>query len=144
MADTTEVKRQSARNKQSQAAKRATVDLLKSKKRATTEFTLFLSDDEGQHEVTLMFQSIGAVAYDKLIAKHPPKPEQRVEGASYNMDTFAPALIAACSVEPELTVADANEIWNPDDWSRGDLMVLFMKAVDLNNRGIDIPFSESA
>lgn len=136
MAETA-AKTVTARAKQSSASKRATIDLLKNKKRATSEFTIYIEDQE----LTMKFQSIGAVAYDRLIAKHPPKAEQRVDGASYNMDTFAPALIAACSLEPEMTPSDANEIWNSDDWSRGDLMVLFMKAVDLNNRGIDIPFS---
>ena len=133
-----------ARQKQSQSSKRATLDALKNKKRATTEFSLYLKDDDGDHtEVTLKFQAIGARAYDKLVAKHPPKPEQRVEGASFNIETFAPALISAVSVDPEISPDDAQEIWESEDWSRGDLMVLFRNAVELNNRGLDIPFSEN-
>lgn len=131
-----------ARQKQSKASKAATLDMLKSKKRAQETFSLFLAGDDGDSvEVEMTFQSIGATAYDKLVAKHPPKAEQRVEGASFNLDTFAPALIAACAVEPAMTEADAVEIWNSDSWSRGDLMVLFTRAVNLNNRGIDIPFN---
>ena len=140
----TAAKTQAARNAQSQQSKRATLDLLKSKKRASEEFTIYVTDEDGgKQEVTLLFQSIGAVAYEKLVAKHPPKAEQRVEGASYDINTFAPALIAACSVDPELSYKDAKEIWDSESWSRGDLMVLFMKAVELNNRGIDIPFNET-
>ena len=134
---------QGARKKQAQGAKRATLDILKNKKRATQEFSLYLRDGSDSTEVTMKFQAIGAQAYDKLVEKHPPNAQQRVDGASYNLDTFAPALIAACSVEPELTPADAKEIWESEDWSRGDLMVLFRNAVELNNRGIDIPFSEN-
>lgn len=135
---------QTARSKQAQASKRATLDRLKNKPRATTEFSIYLlNEDGGKDEVTLKYQAIGAQAYDKLVAKHPPKPEQRAEGASFNMDTFAPALIAACCLEPEMSGEDAKAIWTSDDWSRGDLMVLFRNAVELNNRGIDIPFSES-
>jgi hypothetical protein len=133
-----------ARQKQSQASKRATLDQLVNKPRSTSEFSLYLGDGNGgTTEVTLKYQAIGMVAYDKLVAKHPPKPEQRAEGSSFNIDTFAPALISACSVEPEMTPSDAKAIWDSDDWSRGDVMVLFRNAVELNNRGLDIPFNES-
>lgn len=131
-----------ARRKQSEKSKRATLDMLKNKHRATTEFSLFLSDESGeQTEVTLKYQAIGQREYDKLVAKYPPTPEQRVDGASFNIDTFAPALIAACCVEPEMTLDDAKELWDSPEWSRGDVMVLFRNAVELNNRGLDIPFS---
>lgn len=132
-----------ARQKQSSADKRATLDELINKPRSTTEFSLFLSDGNGgTNEVTLKYQAIGMRAYDKLVAKYPPKPEQRAEGSSFDIDTFAPALISACAVEPEMTVADAKAIWDSDEWSRGDVMVLFRNAVELNNRGLDVPFSD--
>lgn len=133
-----------ARQKQSDASKRATLDMLKNKPRSTTEFSLFLSDGNGgTNEVTLQYQAIGMRAYDKLVAKHPPKPDQRAEGSSFDIDTFAPALIAACSVDPEISPTEAKGIWDSEDWSRGDVMVLFRNAVELNNRGLDIPFSVS-
>jgi hypothetical protein len=131
-----------ARQKQSESSKRATIDELIHKPRSTTEFSLVLSDGNGgTNEVTLKYRAIGMRAYDKLVAKHPPKPEQRAEGSSFDIDTFAPALIAACSVDPEITSDAAKEIWESDDWSRGDVMVLFRNAVELNNRGLDVPFS---
>ena len=143
MPSSTAVKTVDARNKQSQASKRATIDQLMNKPRSTTEFALFLPDgDGGSTEVTIKYRSIGMRAYDKLVSKYPPKPEQRAEGSSFDIDTFAPALISACAVEPELTPAEAKNIWDSEDWSRGDLMVLFRNAVELNNRGLDIPFSE--
>lgn len=139
----TDVKQVEARKKQSEASKQATLDLLKNKKRASTTFSIFINDEDGeQTELKLKFQAIGARAYDKLVSKHPPKAEQRAEGNSFNIDTFAPALIAACSVDPDISPEDAREIWESEDWSRGDLMVLFRNAVELNNRGIDIPFNE--
>lgn len=133
-----------ARQKQSAASKAATLDLLKGKRQASTEFSIYLPDETGgKQEVTLKYHAIGARDYDKLISKYPPKAEQRVEGAAFDIDKFAPALIAACCVEPEMSVADAQEIWDSPDWSRGDLMALFRRAVDLNNQGIDIPFNEN-
>jgi hypothetical protein len=130
------------RQKQSAASKRATLDMLKNKPRSTSEFSLYLSDGNGgTNEVTLKYQAIGMRAYDKLVSKHPPKPDQRAEGNSFDIDTFAPALIAACAVEPEISPSEAKDIWDSEDWSRGDVMVLFRNAVELNNRGLDVPFS---
>lgn len=141
MSDTA-AKTTEARQKQSEASKAATLDLLKGKRRASETFSVYLTDEDGnKQEVELTYRAIGAVEYDKLVAKHPPTSDQRVEGASFNIDTFGPALIAKCSIEPEMTEKDALEIWNSPDWSRGDLMVLFSHAVELNNRGINIPFS---
>lgn len=141
---TSAAKTAEARQKQSQQDKRATLDQLINKPRSTTEFSLYLSDGNGgTNEVTLKYQAIGMRAYDRLVSKHPPKPEQRAEGASFDIDSFAPALIAASSVEPEISTAEAKQIWDSEDWSRGDVMVLFRNAVELNNRGLDIPFSEN-
>jgi|SRR5215831_1189634 len=140
---TTAAKTVEARQKQAAAAKRATLDELINKPRSTTEFSLYLGDGNGgSTEVTLKYRAIGMRAYDRLVAKHPPKPDQRADGASFDMDTFAPALIAACSVDPEISPEQAKEIWDSDDWSRGDVMVLFRNAVELNNRGLDVPFSD--
>lgn len=132
-----------SRRKQSEQDKRATLDLLMNKARATSEFTIYVKNQDGEdQEVTMKYEAIGARQYDKLVGKHPPTSEQRADGSTFNIDTFAPALIAKVCMEPEMTEAQAKEIWNSEDWSRGDLMVLFRNAVELNNRGLDIPFSE--
>ena len=131
-----------AQSKKSDARPKATLDHLKKKTRARETFSIFIADEDGQpQELTLTYQAIGAQEYDKLVRKHPPTAEQRVEGASFNIDSFGPALIAKSCLEPEMTEADAKELWNSPEWSRGDLMVLFRHAVDLNNRGVDIPFT---
>jgi len=130
--------------KKSTGRPKATLDHLKKKQRARETFSIFLADDSGEStELELTYQAIGAQEYDKLVSKHPPTSDQRVEGASFNIDTFGPALIAKSCVEPEMSEEDAKEIWTSPEWSRGDLMVLFRKAVELNNRGVDIPFSVS-
>lgn len=144
MTSTTTAKQAEARQKQSEASKRATLDLLKNKPKRTHEFTIYLTDESGEKvEVTLKYASIGMREYDKLVSKHPPTAEQRVDGASFNIDTFAPALIARSAVDPEMSEEDAKEIWDSPNWSRGDVMVLFRNAVELNNKGLDIPFTES-
>jgi hypothetical protein len=134
----------SARQKQSKADKQSTLDLMKGKSRAKHTFSLFITNGTGeQQEAKITFQALGSRDYDKLVSKHPPKADQRLEGASFDIDSFAPALIAACSLDPEMSHEDAVEIWESESWSRGDLMVLFRNAVELNNRGLDIPFNEN-
>jgi hypothetical protein len=109
----------------------------------TKTLPLFFEDEEGEkHEIELKFVSIGAKAYDKLAAKHPPTVEQRLEGSTFNTETFAPALIAACCVDPEMSETEAKQLWNSDTWSRGDRLSIYRAAVEVNNAGMDIPFSE--
>lgn len=142
---TTAAKAVEARQAQSDASKASTLDLLKGKKRASEKFTVFVTDDDGEStEVQLHFRAIGAAAYDKLVSKYPPTTEQRADGAQFNLDTFAPALISACCVEPEMSYKDAKEIWDSSDWSRGEVITLYRHAVDLCNRGMDVPFTEPA
>ena len=93
-----------------------------------------------KQEVTFLFRSIGSVDYDRLLTKNPPTTEQRSEGASYNVNTFAPAILSAVCAEPEMSTTQWAEIWNSPDWNRGEIMQLFVSAVELCNQGMDIPF----
>ena len=142
MATPTEAQVVEARSKQSKNSKAATLDMLRGKNRAKSTFSVYLPDAEGETtEAELTYRAIGANAYDKLVSKHPPTTEQRSEGANFNLDTFAPALIAAVCVDPEMTYDDAKEIWDSTEWSRGEVVTLWRRALDLCNRGIDIPFN---
>ena len=124
--------------------KKATLDMLRKKRHVEKTITLGVSTDDGTvEEVELTFRSIGSAAYDRLVSKFPPTREQKAEGLNYNMDKFAPALISACAADPEMSEDEAKEIWESDAWNRGELMTLFMTAVEVNTRGLDIPFSES-
>lgn len=129
-----------ARQEQSKESKRATFELLKSKPRAEREVTFLMDTAEGKEEVTFLFRAIGSVSYDRLLTKNPPTTEQRAEGASYNVNTFAPALLSAVCAEPEMSATQWSEIWNSPDWNRGEIMQLFVSAIELCNQGMDVPF----
>lgn len=122
---------------------RATFEMMMDKPRATTEASFYFEGPEGREEVSLEFRAIGAIQYDKLISKCPPNTEQRAEGASYNIHTFGPELLGVVCVEPSLTVAQWKEIWNSPDWNRGEIVQLFGTALELCNRGLDIPFTKT-
>ena len=128
---------QEARAKQSAASKRATFAKLSKKGRAEREVSVQI----GGETMTLLFKAISAREYDNLLSEHPPTPKQKLEGLSYNPDTFSPALIAAVCHEPNLTEDEAKAIWESEDWSRGELMTLFGNAIDICSQGLDVPFS---
>lgn len=115
-------------------AKRATFTKLKNKKRAEREYTA----DLGGEPATLLYRAIGATAYDKLLTKYPPTKEQLADGAAFNANTFAPALLARVCVEPAMDEAEWAEIWHSEDWNRGEVSELFWNAVELCNKGLEL------
>lgn len=132
-----------SRAQQSNNSKRATFDLLRSKPKAEREILLKLPDENGDiQEMSMLFRAIGSQEYDKLLAKNPPTSEQKADGGSYNVNTFGPALLARVCIEPDLDAKQWGDIWNSADWNRGEVMQLFLTAVQLCNKGLDIPLSE--
>jgi hypothetical protein len=119
---------------------RATFAAFQSKKRAEREVTLTVNDEE----MTMLFRAIGSSEYDKLIAKCPPTYDQKAQGTTYNIDKFGPQILSKVCVDPDLTVEQWDEIWNSENWNRGEIMQIFLVATELCNRGFDIPFNESA
>lgn len=131
-----EIKIQAARNEQSAQDKLSVLDKLKLKKRRTQTLKMTV----GEEEVELVFEAISAKELDALQAKHQPTQEQRTQGAAFNRNTFPPALIAACAVEPKISEADAREIWTSPEWSTGELNTLFDAVSTLCMKGLDVPF----
>jgi len=126
-----------AQQAQSKASKKATLDLLRSKKRRTKTVTLAINGEDAEFE----FAAISSHELDKLQGKHKPTAQQKLEGLAWNPDTFAPALVAMCLVEPEVSEADMREIWESGEWSMGELSTLFNTASNLCMEGMDIPFT---
>ena len=108
-----------SREAQRQHAKRATLDQLLGKKRAEREVK----------------------EYDQLVSKPPPTPEGRIEGSTFNIHTFAPALLARVVVDPDFSATEWEKVWNSPDWNRGEVMQFFSIAVELCSTGMSIPFS---
>lgn len=129
-----------SRQAQSEDSKRATFDMLRTKPRAEREVTFVMNPDtDDEQEFTMLFRAIGATDYDKLITKNPPNTEQKADGASYNINTFGPSLLAKTVIEPDMDFKQWSEIWNSDEWNRGEILQIFLTATDLCNRGLDVP-----
>lgn len=97
-----------------------------------------------------VFRNIGRRAWDELVGEHLPIEEQQKKhrranpGAgklTWNPETFPPAAVAACLVDPALSAADVAELWDDENWNDGELMDLFLAAVSVNQqrRTIDLP-----
>ncbi|CAB4194548.1 hypothetical protein UFOVP1264_3 [uncultured Caudovirales phage] len=127
------------------ARKAATLEDLLKKPARTKELIINVPSASGKstNEFIVTLKAIGSKAYDDLLANHPPTSDQKKEGSSYNVDTFAPALIASCSVTPELSPEQAVQIWESNEWSRGELTELFLGCIEVNSKGLDVPFNDA-
>ena len=123
---------------QSDADKSQLVSKLIQKKRRTKAVTLTVDGEE----VNLLFGAISAHDLDKLYAAHRPNAEQKVSGMSFNPQTFNPALVAACSIDPKISEDDASEIFDSENWSTGELSYLVDVCSALCMQGMDIPFTD--
>lgn len=88
---------------------------------------------------TFVFQGIGRLEYNELLEQHPPRPEDKEGGFEFNPETFGPAIIAACAVEPELTLEQVEHIWR--DWTDAECVKLFNAAYESNKVVRDVPFT---
>jgi len=97
---------------------------------------------EGELDESMLvfrLRSIGAKRYEKMVLAHPPTEKQIAEAkekgdtANFNAETLAPALLAACLIEPELTPEEADElIINSEKFSAAEVEYLVGAAVGVN------------
>lgn len=102
---------------------------------------------EGQCVVVTLGR-IGGHALEQIRDAHPPTVEQRAAARQaqldagrarhelvelvHNPDTYPPALIAACAVDPEMTYDEAVELWTAPSTSQADRVRLFQAAEAVN------------
>jgi len=98
--------------------------------------------------VTFTFQDIGRKSFDEMVIKHQPTAEQKKFMADmgggileYNTDTFPPALMAAAAIDPEMTVEEAESIF--DTWGSGDAEILFTTALLVCKERTSLPLSRN-
>lgn len=97
--------------------------------------------EETEAVVVFKFRGIGRSAFNALLDKHQPTAEQRAvakgqgwDTLAWNPDTFPPAVISACLVEPELTPSQVLELWESPDWNQAELQVILNAAVEVNGQ----------
>ena len=125
------------------ARKNATLEDLLKKPARTKDLIINVPSGKSTNELVVTLKAIGSKSYDDLLAANPPTSEQKRDSQTYNAETFAPALIAACAVSPAMTLEQATEIWTSTEWSRGELTELYIACVEVNSKGLDVPFNEA-
>lgn len=105
---------------------------------AVAEEIAALQDQMKGAEEVFHFRALGAKAYSDLVAAHPPK----VAGHLFDGATFFPALIAACCVEPAMTVEDYEQL--AEVLNEGQRSELETTAWQVNDQSTAVPFSVSA
>jgi hypothetical protein len=120
----------------------ATFADLMNKKRRQEDVVINTVDDDGYDvELVLRYQALGAKQFDDLIAKYPPNAKQKNEGMAYNPDTFGPALVAAVSIDPVLSVEQAQSLIESQGWSTGEANTLTGEAMRICQVGAGVPFT---
>lgn len=97
-----------------------------------------------ESEVVFIFRPIASTEYDDLIALHPPRDQDKENGLNFNAETFPPVLIAASSYDPEISVDEAEGMFDDPAWNAGELVRLWNAALAANNETGDIPLSNPA
>lgn len=120
----------------------ATFADLMSKKRREKDVVISTVDEDGYDvELVLRYRAIGAKAFDDLIAKYPPNSKQKADGIAYNPETFGPALVAEVSIDPVLTIEQAQQLIENSSWSAGETNTLTMEAMRICQVGAGVPFT---
>lgn len=91
-----------------------------------------------ESETEFRFEALGDKAWSDLIAAHPPKEK----GQAFDPDTFAPALIAACAIDPVVTVDQVKALFEVFNHAQRD--ALWQGAFDVNTEATGLPFSLTA
>lgn len=111
-----------------------------------------ISDLEEQmrdHTVTFKLQALPRPKWKKLVGEHQPRKgddggvDERDKYIGVNSETFFPAMIRACTVEPEL----ADDVWQllfDEKLTDRQFDELSDAAWSLNRRDVDVPFSRAA
>jgi len=89
-------------------------------------------DEAAKSTRVIELRAIDAMAFDKLVEKHPPNDDQRRRNLAWNQETFVPALIAVCSVEPSLSEEQVCQL--RERWNRGEMQQLWETCLNLCTR----------
>jgi len=92
------------------------------------EETVTVNLDGGGSTAQLRIRALPRRAYRELLESHPSEKD----GEDWDPESFPPALIAASVVDPDLSLDDAQQIW--DEWEAAEAGPLFLACWAINER----------
>ena len=84
-------------------------------------------------EVVFRFRALPPDVYDSLRAKHPPTEAQEANGQDKNPDTWVPAIIAACSINP-ITPEQVRDFIDNGVFNTGEVVEMINTCRAVNER----------
>lgn len=89
----------------------------------------------------IYFRNLPSDEFEELVGEHKPTKEQQEQGQQWNDKTFAPALLAACAVDSDMTEKEWIDELASDRWSQADVTSIFMAALSANvtPRSVTVP-----
>lgn len=92
-----------------------------------------------EHTRAIRFKALGRDAYEKLVDQFPPSDRQRRDARdrglgepSWDLDKFPPRLLAAAAIAPQMSVDQAEALWNSEDYNQGELQLILTTALGAN------------
>lgn len=103
-----------------------------------------LTAEMNEKSVQFRLRALGRRPYRKLRDKHPPREDNDSDRmAGFNQDNFHEALLRASVAEPDLDDAQWRRFLD-DMITQGQYETLYLTALSLNHRDVDVPFSRTA
>lgn len=100
-----------------------------------------LEDEIEESTVEFVLRALPRADWMTLLEAHPPTDEDKEDGLDYNPEgVFAP-LLAACAVEPEMELSDAEAIY--EEWSQAEVTQLFVAAIRVNREVRNVPLGRA-
>lgn len=94
------------------------------------------------NSVEVVMRSIGRARWAALLDEYPPTDAQTAQARKqsgdqnaileFDIDRFPPVAIAASSVQPEMTLEQAQALWASDDWNEAECARLLQMALTVN------------
>ncbi len=82
-------------------------------------------------QATFTFEACSFAALEALQYQYPPDDQQKADGLQWDVERFAPALLALTCIEPGLSDNEAKELWTT--WEAGLVNTLYRAAWDVCN-----------
>lgn len=110
---------------------------------AAAQRVVDLGDEMAAASAVFRLRAVGRRRWTALYAEHPPRPDDKRDAMTgFNRDSFFDALVKACIVDPQMSDGQWEQLAELLSAAQWDALV--EAAWDVNQAGVDVPFSSAA
>ncbi|MGI5161388.1 hypothetical protein [Microbispora sp. CA-102843] len=110
--------------------------------RAITELMESVREQMEANVVPFRIEGLPKRKWSNLVAQHKPRPQDEEAGLDYNAETLPVVALAACCVDPKMSVEQAERLVD-ETLTQGQWEQLWWTVLQANNKKVDIPKSVS-